>query len=83
MVAQRTDAWLKAATPEQIHAAHRAGELDTLLQGGVPDGQAAAQRNESSDAAAANALGITVEQFQQIESPGTLAAIAAHLNGAV
>jgi hypothetical protein len=37
---QRNDAWVKAATPEQIDVAHEAGELDEIL--GV-------QRNEAGN----------------------------------
>lgn len=35
---QRDEAWLKAATVEQIHAAHEAGELQELLAGAPETG---------------------------------------------
>ncbi|WP_166804411.1 hypothetical protein [Cryobacterium algoritolerans] len=31
MAEQRTESWLRVATPEQVDAAHRAGELDDLM----------------------------------------------------
>ena len=39
MTVQRNDAWVKAATPDQIVAAQERGELQSLLQGAsdIPD----------------------------------------------
>lgn len=33
---QRDEAWLLSASPEEIHHAHLAGELDTILTGKAP-----------------------------------------------
>lgn len=50
MSEQRTHAWVDTATPEQISAAHRAGELANVLAG-VPDDPADVAREASERAA--------------------------------
>ncbi|UFS58928.1 hypothetical protein [Subtercola endophyticus] len=75
MADQKTEAWVKTATPEQIDTAHRAGELEALL------GRDAARqaKNPTTDADYANSLGISVEEFGHIEDAAVLEKISNHL----
>jgi hypothetical protein len=50
MSEQRTQAWIDSATPEQITAAHKAGELANVLAG-VPDDPADVAREARERAA--------------------------------
>ncbi len=66
---QRDDAWLATATPEQIDEAYSAGELVGLL---------GRSTNPTTESEWAERIGLTPDEFAHIESPESLAKIAAY-----
>lgn len=77
-VVQRTEAWLKDASPQQFSDAYDAGELDFAT--GTVRNAAGRPITEPPmvDADYAAELGITVEEFGRIDAPDALAKIVAH-----
>jgi hypothetical protein len=67
---QKSEAWLKTASPEDIAAAHRAGQLRNVMEGRTDDVIAAEQAAEAQRAAERNAFANMARVREVLSSVG-------------